>query len=213
MVFVIDKNFNPCLPITERDARIFLKEKRALIYRRTPFIVQLNSEFNERNKLTLYINVTSSKVEYNIISSQGDIYYSENVIIKNINLIEKLKGVFLFIQSYLPLSGIYFTINLDALFFIDVIFKKEYKFINFNYGLDFINQNSCNKCQINLNEKNKKIYKIIKHFNFNGNNLLLCKACYKEYLNGYNNEYSYKIIKFFDLLLEIERLAWDALKN
>lgn len=213
MVYVIDKNFNPCLPITERDARIFLKEKRAFIYRRTPFIIQLISEYNEKNKLILYINLTLNKIEYYVISFQGDIFYLESILIETANLIEKVKGVFLFINSYLPLSGIYFTINLDALFFIDMVLKREYKFVNFNYGLDFINKNTCNKCDKTLDNKNKKIYKIIKHFNFNGNNLLLCKDCYKEYLNNYIDKYSRDINKIFDLLIEIERIIWEDLKN
>src|SRR4030066_149030 len=133
-VFVLNKNKTASIPINSVEARLLLKNDKAKIYLKSPFVIQLYYNILNTNRIIFNVNVFNGGIEFIIISSDGSIYYIEKIpFLNDGNIIKALEGTFSFIERFVPFSEVYFMINSDALFHIDVKNLKSHKFINNSY--------------------------------------------------------------------------------
>ena len=189
-VFVLNKNKTASIPINSVEARLLLKNDKAKIYLKSPFVIQLYYNILNTNRIIFNVNVFNGGIEFIIISSDGNIYYIEKIpFLNDGNIIKALEGTFSFIERFVPFSEVYFMINSDALFHIDVKNLKSHKFINNSYDIYNLRHKKCLQCSRPIYKEQTKFYKVIKEFNFSGNSIPLCGGCYRNIkLEKYINE-------------------------
>jgi hypothetical protein len=85
-VFVVNMRRQPLMPTTPRKARILLKNGRAKVIQRTPFVIQLNYPTSEFKQLiTLGIDAGYSKIGFSAITEKKELIAGEVSLRTNIS--------------------------------------------------------------------------------------------------------------------------------
>ena len=80
-VFVLNKRDQPLMPCSPAKARLLLKEKKAVVKRRTPFTIQLTQATGEAYQpVTLGVDAGSKYVGLSASTEKAELYASEVVL-------------------------------------------------------------------------------------------------------------------------------------
>jgi hypothetical protein len=190
-VFVIDNNNIPVEPINEILAKEYLDKKKAIVVRKSPLVLKLKWNKTANTLVRLNINIMSNRIEFVVVSYEGDIFYIEKLnITRDIKLfLSKLEGILRFIREYLPINTVFVFMNTSAIWVIDRN-KRMIKYL-LDESLNILTVshhiNKCYGCGAELkNEYN--FYKILPQYNIIGNTILLCNSCMKKHTSKIKKE-------------------------
>jgi len=85
MVFAISKAGNPLMPCSNAIARLLLKDNKARVKQRTPFVIKLNYELEKEytEELVLGIDTGSAFVGSGVVDTKGNVLYISEVELRN----------------------------------------------------------------------------------------------------------------------------------